>query len=242
MKIPVPALPYRTVSNRIMTASDTCVLTPVLILFALAAGGGNPALAGTINISGADPGSVVGIGVKYNNGGKLVTGETADANGNVSFFIPDQDNIKIDVICADVQGETRYVENSFAAAVTTLEPFSIPSFLGIGAGSTLVAVVDIVAFLAAGNPFTLNQTIDISNGMTPLTSAIVFRSGSGLPAGSEIDSLLEESIVASLPLFNGSAVVGPADVHAAAVPEPSYAWVALVIAAVLAKRKQPGRL
>jgi hypothetical protein len=74
------------------------------------------AFGGKIIVVGADPGSPVGIGVKYTTGGKLITAGNADKNGIISFDIPDQGHIKIDVVCGDVKGKTTYVENSFSIA------------------------------------------------------------------------------------------------------------------------------
>src|SRR5260370_24610115 len=115
--------------------------------------GGAMTWAGTITVVGADPGSIVGVGVLYKGGGKLVTGGAADKNGMFSVFIPNESNTKTQVICEDVNGKTAYISQTYADAAPppAFEPFGIPVFAAV-TGDTLVSLIDVSAFLAAANP------------------------------------------------------------------------------------------
>lgn len=119
--------------------------------------------------------------------------------------------------------------NPSGKTLASLEPFDIPTL--VDSGVPLVAVVDIAALLAQGDPFTSGEAISVLNGMTLATSAIVFEDGSSLGP----NPVLTAANVGSLPTFTGSATVYGFD-SVTPTPEPSYTCLLLAALSVLTGR------
>ena len=98
--------------------------------------------------------------------------------------------------------------------------FELPLFGGTNPALSVLAVVDVPALFASGDPFTLGETLSVVNGSSALSNAIQFFDATSL--GSAIDTnavtaLADPAVLAGLPLLTGTVVV---DFPAAVAPEP----------------------
>jgi hypothetical protein len=126
------------------------------------------------------------------------------ADGIVTFFLDPQTNIvSLESTRTLANGRKAHTEIHADSSIplSSLEPFEIPNFSVPGSTIDLTYTIELNAFLAAGNPFTVGQTFSVINGVTSLTDAIVFTDQFGN-------------------LFNGSATVEPFD-QFGTVPEPT---------------------
>ena len=105
------------------------------------------------------------------------------ADSPLEILVGDQDNIEAAILLIVSPDGTRTIsvlEVTVSNSLPSLEPFEIPNFRLPNPG-TLTSTIDLNAFLAAGNPFTVGQTFSVINGTTPLTDAIVFTDEFGNP-------------------------------------------------------------
>ena len=184
-----------------------------------------PAQAGLITVT-VDIGSEASITFFNPTDNRNVTVSRRDVNrdGKITFGLGTLEREKkIDTVyvCKESDGEKTYGELKLDAngnTLASLEPFNFPSFTG---QTTLVASIDMAAFLAGGNPFTIGQVLTVNDGIGE-SSTIIFKDGSSLPDNPD----WSRALVASLPNFTGSVTVFSFD-HAAATPEQSSTLILL---------------
>ena len=133
-----------------------------------------------------------------------------------------------------INGEPQHYEIKLDASGNTLaslEPFDIPSFVAV---TSLFVSINMVDLLSNSNPFTIGQSVSVTNGIIAESSAIVFKDASSLLT----NVLFSRDLVDSLPNFTGTASVFSFD-RAAPVPEPStLPLVGLSVLAILGCRRK----
>jgi hypothetical protein len=178
--------------------------------------------AGFLRVAGADPGTEVSVqpyDAKDKRVGPKLTGK-ANAKGEVDFglgTIKMEEMINTVWIIKSVGGKSEAGEIKITPGtlnLASLEPFQTPSF---AASTSVVAVVDVVSLLSQPNPFTLGESLTVTNGTISQTTAVTFKEDSNLSLG----DILTPSQVASLPSFTGSVTVDSFDQFTRPVPEPA---------------------
>lgn len=144
------------------------------------------ASAGVVKVS-CDPGSCVSLFVYRMTPPNDAQQSQCDTNndGLVEFGVANQATVKDLFVCKNSDGRRIWYEAKLVAGGATLvslEPLSLPTFRGCGAGEEPMAIVSLEAFLGQGNPFTVGQTLTATAGAVPQTSFITFKNASGLPA------------------------------------------------------------
>lgn len=158
------------------------------------------AFAGPVTFM-TQPGTAFNFTATYSDGSAPFIFFLFPTDGVVKFVIPNQENVSgLSMRKTNPNGRESRAEIHLSA-LPSLEPFEVPNFSALDPTIILTYDIDLNAFLAAGNPFTVGQTFSIVNGMSSLTDAIIFRDQLGN-------------------LFSGSATVEPFD-RFDAVPEPT---------------------
>ena len=198
------------------------------------------AYAGLVKVDNMLPGSTASLEVKDKDGGILFKGDMVDVNrdGKVEFGLEKQAQIK-DIVIWKINSDQQHVHYDGKVSslpLPSLEPFALPTFGALSPSIPLFATVDIEAFLAGGNPFSVGQTITITNGLTPLSSAFSFKDFSSVPFPSP--GPFDLSVIPTLPPFTGTARVSSFDSFDP-IPEPST-WLLFGsgTAVVLWRRRQ----
>ena len=183
----------------------------VVIAAVLFSGASDRARAGTIKITGAQPGTPIiftfAPGIPQPEGGTLTTttGE-ADAKGTSTLVAGTNAAEKaytgVITITKTPTGKTVPQTSNLKLSPTgttlgNLEPFTFPGFT---ADVSLSADIDLEALLSSGTTFTLGEDLTVVDGTISQTSAITFEEG-GSP-------------------FSGTATVSSFD-DVAPIPEPS---------------------
>ncbi|HEX2268173.1 MAG TPA: PEP-CTERM sorting domain-containing protein [Pyrinomonadaceae bacterium] len=104
--------------------------------------------------------------------------------GPVRFDVPNQENVNrwlLQIVALDGPAFASLGNLTVPNSLPALEPFAIPTFSAANPEIVLASNVDVNAFVAAANPFSVGQTFSVVNGMTSLTSAIVFNDQRGNP-------------------------------------------------------------
>ena len=91
--------------------------------------------------------------------------------------------------------------------MVSLEPFEVPGFAPTDTTKTLIADINIAAFLAQGNPFVWNQLLYIVNGAAPQTTTITFKDASAYPDSVIVQALADTNFIMNLPNFTGEVQV-----------------------------------
>lgn len=151
-------------------------------------------------------------------------------DGFVTITVPNQEkvlHIFIDKVNQDGRRDrAKYVFPN--SPLPALEPFRVPEFAALDPGIVLTSDINVNAFLATANPFTVGQTFSVVHGMSTLSDAIIFTDEFGNP-------------------FNGIVIVEPF-VEFVPVPEPTtlvlfatgLAGVAIKMRKKLKSRKSAG--
>lgn len=156
--------------SRFLITAAMILLTPTL------------AFAGKLVVRDVPPNGTVNITVIYIDGRPAVhsTGQVPAMGGNntVSFGIQDQDKVKeveVKQRTFNLTDITYTIKiNVGTATLASLEPFDIPTFVAINPNISLATSIDLPDFLVQGNPFTTGQVFTVTEGITPLSSAIFF--------------------------------------------------------------------
>jgi hypothetical protein len=203
---------FRTATHR---------LTALAMIFVAMAVSPARTEAGLLKVEDASPSASVKIKYKNVGGDTATQQKTPNQNGLAQFSLGSLDDEKkiatVWVTKTPLGGgdpityEIRL--DPSGRTLASLEPFDVPTFTS--ASTSLVSVIDIETLLSQGNLFNVGQTLNITGGMIPQTSAITFKDGASL--GSDPD--LTSSLIDSLPNYSGSATVLGFDQFL--VPEPS---------------------
>jgi hypothetical protein len=195
--------------------------------------------ADTIKLPVGPNNGFVAVYASYDDGSSAYTNVVQlDPTGNGTFTPSDQSHVS-QLIAKNV-GTTKPTtlppanfflpQNSVTeATVFNFGPGGLDAFAGLelplfgatDSALSVLAIIDVSALFAAGNPFTLGETLTVVNGSSALSNAVQFLDAATL--GSVIDAtavtaIADPAVLAGLPLFTGTVVVDfPADV----VPEPS---------------------
>jgi hypothetical protein len=186
------------------------------------------AYPGLIKVDNMQQGSTASLEVKDKDGGIIFKGDMVDINqdGKVEFGVQNQGQIK-DILVwkknSDLQ-QVHYDGKLSSLPLPSLEPFALPTFGAVNPSVALFTTVDVEAFLNAPNPFIAGQTIAITNGITPLSSALSFKDFSGVPFPTP--GPFDLSIIPGLPNFTGTARVSTSFDTFEPIPEPST-WLLL---------------
>jgi hypothetical protein len=197
------------------------------------------AAADPINLPVGPNNGFVAVYASYNDGSSAYTNVVQlDGTGHGTFTPPDQSHVT--KFIAKNVGTTRPTtlppadfflpQNSVTESTVFnfgpggLDAFAgleLPLFGGTDSALSVLAIIDVPALFAAGNPFTLGETVTVVNGSSALSNAVQFLDAATL--GSVIDAtavtaIADPAVLAGLPPLTGTAVV---DFPAHVVPEPS---------------------
>lgn len=180
-----------------------------------------PAFGGTVKVTGMLAGSTATLELKDADGATLLKQDMADANGDgmVEFGFIGQDKVK-DVLVWKTNTDSvriHYDAKITLGSLPGLEPFFLPTFAALDPSIDLFTIIDVNALLASVNPFTPGEIIPITNGSTPLSSAVTFKDATGFDFPSTPDPF-DLALIATFPDFTGDARVDSPDQF---VPEPS---------------------
>jgi len=176
-------------------------------------------IAGNVVVQNADLNSTVRVFAEDANGDTIDTqaATVKDATKPVEFGLSPEVQKKTTsvFVCKDNQGRRIWFRLRFTTGMTTLalaEPFQVPTFADAASAAALVADVNVSALSSVtpfvGAPFTVGQSVPVTNGSIPQTSAITFKNGSSLgsPPG-DLNQLRDPNAFAALPNFSGTAQV-----------------------------------
>jgi hypothetical protein len=158
---------------RARTSRLALLATAPLLLGAL----GRAADAGFLTVTNAVPKSDITISYTNPNPPPPNTDrtETASAEGQFTFGLENESAIKTIKVTkvpkGQIRPETADVMLTGNNTVVQLEPFRFPGF---SADASLVATIDIAAYLDQGSPLALDQLLNVTNGVIAETSAITF--------------------------------------------------------------------
>ncbi len=138
--------------------------------------------AGFLKVTDAEPGTTATIQVFTDDVPSTMTG-IITKDGNFTFglgSLAEEEKIKEVRVTKTPKGQQFPQTGGVTitpgkTTLASLEPFSFPGF---AADVSLVASIDIIAFLSHANPFTLGQSLDVTNGTIPQTASIVFAENS----------------------------------------------------------------
>jgi hypothetical protein len=167
--------------------------------------------AGLVRVT-CDAGTTVHIA--WHEGDVQHSENAADANGDgiVEFAIPNQDEVEFVTIgkMSDGRFIIYHIDlNAGGVTLASLEPFETPSFGAVALESDLVAIIDMAGFLDEGNPFTVGQTLIVTDGTIPETTTITFKDLTDVSY--EFPDLVDPVFLDNLPNFTGDAEVKPFD-------------------------------
>ena len=151
--------------------------TTPLLLAAL----GRTAHAGFLTVTKAVPKS--NITISYTNPSPppltIDRTETAGADGQFTFGLTNEAAIKTVTVTkiptGQIRPETAEITLTGNNTIVQLEPFQFPGF---SAQASLVASIDIAAYLSQGSPLALDQVLNVTDGAIAETLAITFAEGS----------------------------------------------------------------
>lgn len=196
-------------------------LLQLVVALGILVGAAHPAKAGLITIT-TDPGTRPEIGWDTNGDGKMdmfATKDDTNKDGKVEISLGSlEEEKKIRTIWALKWGDGKQIFyelklDDSGKTLASLEPFIFPTFT---ASTPLVASLDIVALLSAGNLFNIGQSFSVTNGIFAESSAITFKDGSSLVGVTDFS----RDIVASLPNYTGLVNIYSSD-RVSPVPLPN---------------------
>jgi hypothetical protein len=138
--------------------------------------------AGFLKVTEAEPGSMATIEIFTDDVPSTLTG-IVTKEGTFTFglgSLAEEEKIKEVKVTKTPKGQHLPQTGSIIitpgkTTLASLEPFSFPGFT---ANVSLVANMDIIAFLSHPDPFTLGEALNVTDGTIPQTASIMFTENS----------------------------------------------------------------
>lgn len=203
-------------------------LARAVVVLAVLIGIAYPSQAGLIVIT-TDPGTKPEIGWDTNGDKKMDKFDAkkdTDRDGKIEIVLGSpEDEKKINSIWVLKYGDGKQIFyeiklDDTGITLASLEPFHFPTFT---APISLIASIDITAFLATGDMLDFNQGFTVNDGVLAESSTITFKDGSSLVGSPQFS----RDLVASLPNYTGPVNFYSLD-KVLPAPEPASFWLVSV--------------